>query len=833
MRSKCLKSLISLFVLFNVFVLSAFATRKSLNAAAQQLSLPAEQICKLWDSNALRAATSATVEPTFSVYGRRDGKGFAIVAGERILGYSDDGEITSPDGLPEPMLEYLLQLDEELRCANVQQAAKAPGNVVVELQTANWAQRDPFNRMCPIKNGYRCLTGCIPTAFAIEKSYHRWPVHGTGKVYNRLTGEAVDISSHTYNWDEMLMQYNSGNYTDAQANEVAALMMHLGFAYMVEYSPSNTGGNHNSSTLAKNFGYVDVGKTQRWQVGDTEWVRLIKESLDNGCPVPYSATNSGSGSGDAKHIFVLDGYTDNGYYHFNWGWGGNGNGYFQLTAMKPFDGDNYSKADSHQAYFNLRPDRVLENYTVSVSATEGGTATVNDAQSVTVQEGTIVTLRATANEGYDFAGWSVGGTTVSTNAVYTATVTASVEYVANFEKKAEVKKYTVSVSATEGGTATVNGGQSVTVEEGSLITLRATAHEGYSFIGWSVDGTTVSTNAVYVATATASVEYVANFEKKAEVKKYTVSVSATEGGTATVNGGQSVTVEEGSLITLRATAHEGYSFIGWSVDGATISTNAVYVATATASVEYVANFEKKAEVKKYTVSVQKSNYGKVYIGKEGVTSVEAEEGSKLTLYAIAHDGYNFLNWTLNGAVISTSAATTITVEASAQYVAHFEKIETGKKFTVELYCAGKGGKVYIDDDKACTRKQVEQGTIVEIHAVADQGYEFDYWAIDDGGFEYPLQGAEKDAVINVLSNFTFYAYFKVSTSVGNIQEAECTVGVKGNKLQVNGYNGTLHIYTVDGARLKDCFVENSLTVELPKGVYIVSLGKKNLIVNIK
>jgi uncharacterized repeat protein (TIGR02543 family) len=422
--------------------------------------------------------------------------------------------------------------------------------------------------------------------------------------------------------------------------------------------------------------------------------------------------------------------------------------------MKAFDGDNYSKADSHQAYFNLRPDRVLENYTVSVSATEGGTATVNDTQSVTVEEGTIVTLHATANEGYDFAGWSVGGTTVSTNAVYTATVTASVEYVANFEKKAEVKKYTVSVSATEGGTATVNGGQSVTVEEGSLITLRATAHEGYSFIGWSVDG-------------------------------------------------------------------------------ATVSTNAVYVTTATASVEYVANFEKKAEVKKYTVSVQKSNYGKVYIGKEGVTSVEAEEGSKLTLYAIAHDGYNFLNWTLDGAVISTSAATTITVEASAQYVAHFEKIETGKKFTIELYCAGRGGKVYIDDDKTCTRKQVEQGTIVEIHAVADQGYEFDYWAIDDGGFEYPLQGAEKDAVINVLSNFTFYAYFKVSTSVGNIQEAECTVGVQGNELQVNGYNGALRIYRTDGTMIQDCLVENCLTVELPKGVYIVSLGKKSLMVNIK
>ena len=674
MQSKCFKSFI-LLVLFNVFALSAFAIEKLPSSVSQLFRIPAEQICKLWDSNDLYLSARHSAVPTFSVFSGKDGKGFAIVAGETIIGYSLEGKISSPESIPEPMREYLQQLDEELRSSNLQQAAKAPGNVVVELETAKWAQRDPYNRMCPTKNGNRCLTGCIPTAFAIVMKHHKWPVHGTGKVYNPITGEAVDISSHTYNWDEMLMEYSSGKYTDAQANEVAALMMHLGFAYMVEYSPSNTGGNHNSSTLAKKFGYADVGKTQRWQVGDTEWVRLIKESLDNGCPVPYAATNSGSGSGDAKHIFVLDGYTDNGYYHFNWGWGGNGNGYFQLTSMKPFDGDNYSKADSHQAYFNLRPDRVLENYTVSVSSTEGGTATVN--------------------------------------------------------------------------------------------------------------------------------------------------------------GKSSVTVEEGSKITLIAVPEEEYEFAGWLLNDKVVSNETTYTTTATASVQYVASFKKTEKVEIYTISVNKSNYGKVYIGKEGVTSVEAEKGSKLTLYAVAYDGYKFLNWTLDGAVISTTFTTTITVEASAQYVANFEKVETGNMYTIELHCGSNGGKVYIDNDKNCTKKQVEQGTIVEIHAVADQGYEFDYWAIEDGGFEYPLQGGKKDATINVLNNFTLYAYFKVSTSVDCIEEGEYTVAVQEKGLQVSGYYGALHIYRTNGTKVQDCIVENSLTVDLPKGVYIVSLGKKNLIVNIK
>ena len=441
MQKKHVKYLVALAVSV-ISALPTFALEKSAQAATRILSISQEQVSKVWDSNDLRLSTRAASEPTFSVYSGKDGKGFAIVAGERIIGYSPDGEISLPEGLPEAMRNYLLSIDEELRSASARPIAKSPGNVVVELETAKWAQRDPYNRMCPTKNGSRCLTGCIPTAFAIIMQYHKWPIHGTGKVYNPTTGDPVDISAHTYNWDEMLMEYSSGNYTDAQANEVAALMMHLGYAYMVDYSPSNTGGNHNSSTLANKFGYVDVGKTQRWQVGDTEWVRLMKESLDNGCPIPYAATNTGTG--DSKHIFVVDGYTENDYYHFNWGWGGNGNGYYLLASMTPSTGDNYSKADSHQAYFNLRPNRVPESYTVSVSATEGGTATVDGKSSVTVEEGSNITLVAVADEGYSFVNWTLAGNEISTSSTVTVTVDASAEYVANFEKRATPFELAVS-----------------------------------------------------------------------------------------------------------------------------------------------------------------------------------------------------------------------------------------------------------------------------------------------------------------------------------------------------------------------------------------------------
>ena len=57
-------------------------------------------------------------------------------------------------------------------------------------------------------------------------------------------------------------------------------------------------------------------------------------------------------------MFVIDGYTDNGYFHFNFGWSGSGNGWFKLDAIKPYQGDDYSwkQNSDHYANFNLAPE---------------------------------------------------------------------------------------------------------------------------------------------------------------------------------------------------------------------------------------------------------------------------------------------------------------------------------------------------------------------------------------------------------------------------------------------------------------------------------------------
>ena len=79
---------------------------------------------------------------------------------------------------------------------------------------------------------------------------------------------------------------------------------------------------------------------------------------------------------------------------------------------------------TYKALFN----QTLNQYTVTVNA-ENGTVT----GAGTVDYGTTVTLTATPNTGYEFVNWTKAGVEVSTNAIYSFTVTENVDLVANFE----------------------------------------------------------------------------------------------------------------------------------------------------------------------------------------------------------------------------------------------------------------------------------------------------------------------------------------------------------------------------------------------------------------
>ena len=153
---------------------------------------------------------------------------------------------------------------------------------------------------------------------------------------------------------------------------------------------------------------------------------------------------------------------------------------------------------------------------------EGGTVT---GSGVYVY-GAIVTLTATANEGYTFVSWTKDGNVVSNSPSYTITVTEDATYVANFQ----INSYEITVisNPTDGGTVTGTG----TYAHGASVTLTATANEGYTFVNWTKDGNVVSNSPNYAITVTEDATYVANFE----LNSYEITALTNPIGAGTITG---------------------------------------------------------------------------------------------------------------------------------------------------------------------------------------------------------------------------------------------------------------------------------------------------------
>ena len=118
------------------------------------------------------------------------------------------------------------------------------------------------------------------------------------------------------------------------------------------------------------------------------------------------------------------------------------------------------------------PEPVVVQYTLTVTEGEGGTVS---SEGGTYDEGTEVTITASANVGYRFTGWEGNS---STSESLTVTLNSNQTYQALFEL---IPIYTLTLSTSEGGTVSSEGGE---YEEGTEVEITATANEGYRFDGW-------------------------------------------------------------------------------------------------------------------------------------------------------------------------------------------------------------------------------------------------------------------------------------------------------------------------------------------------------------
>ena len=125
---------------------------------------------------------------------------------------------------------------------------------------------------------------------------------------------------------------------------------------------------------------------------------------------------------------------------------------------------------------------------------------------------------------------------------------------------APIAKYTITLSAGEGGTVSTTGGE---YEAGQTVSVTATPQGEYVFTSWS-DG---NTNATRTITVSSNSTLTANFEKR----KYPLTINIEGEGEVLeeiVNAGRTTDYDSGTTIRLTAipNSNENWEFIGWVGD---------------------------------------------------------------------------------------------------------------------------------------------------------------------------------------------------------------------------------------------------------------------------
>ena len=290
--------------------------------------------------------------------------------------------------------------------------------------------------------------------------------------------------------------------------------------------------------------------------------------------------------------------------------------------------------------------------------------------------------------------------------------------------------YTVTAKAnnTDMGTVTIDPVKDK-YNAGEKVTATATAKEGYEFVNWTVDGQEVSTKTTYELTVEKNTELTANFKAKAPVEeKFTVTAKVNDSKMGTVKlDPDKAEYAKGEKVTATATAKEGYEFVNWTVAGEAVSTEATYEFTVDKNVELTANFkETEKPVEKFTVTA-KVNDSKMGTVKLDPDKAEYAKGEKVTATATAKEGYEFVNWTVEGKAVSTETTYEFLVDKNVELTANFKKTEKPvEKVTITVKANdSKMGTVKLDPAK----ESYENGEIVTAIATAKEGYKFVNWTV--------------------------------------------------------------------------------------------------------
>lgn len=391
------------------------------------------------------------------------------------------------------------------------------------------------------------------------------------------------------------------------------------------------------------------------------------------------------------------------------------------------------------------------------------------------EAGSRVELYAKPVQGYHFKGWKEFHTNeiMSISPNWSFTIKKDMDLIGVFEKdEAPIEQFYINVNADPANAGYVVGAG--TFPKGTRHSITAAAIQGYHFTHWTDSlNRIVSTNLQYDLVVEKDETYTAHFELDAPIiEEYNVTIITNPADKGSVSGGG--TYKSGQTAIIVPSPVEG-----WAVDTVTASGgnlvdngNGTYSIVVTRDLTITVNF--KEAIRYFTFSIVADANGLVrYKDINDAWSnwaerheVTAPEKTIVTIAGKADIEYEFEKWITPTEAELLNNENNIIVEEGLHrrtYTAYFKK-ETVKPETyqvnINVISNGKckykvGSNEYSNESASHSNISVTKGETIEILAVPDEGYLFDYCVSTSGD-----RSESNPYKVAVNSNMDFSYYFK-------------------------------------------------------------------------
>jgi Leucine-rich repeat (LRR) protein len=186
-----------------------------------------------------------------------------------------------------------------------------------------WGQGDYFNFYCPRDpngpNG-RVYVGCVAVAMGqILKYFEGFNSFNIQHSYQSGFYGNLSANLGSYDWQSM---ENSPVTVDMETSKFLA---DVGILINTSFGASgSTAISHRTLEAFHELGYINGILLRKSKFSAESWSEIFYQNLTDYKPVLVT------GGG---HAFVCDGYTKDGFFHFNLGWDGYADGYYPLAGV--------------------------------------------------------------------------------------------------------------------------------------------------------------------------------------------------------------------------------------------------------------------------------------------------------------------------------------------------------------------------------------------------------------------------------------------------------------------------------------------------------------------